>query len=642
MSFQAPKLLKKTIIHVLLCNIIFSLSESIELNGDSKLILNSLHNRVRYTTHICDRLKNAPPIVNHNNHEPLPDSGGVDSFENPGLAKDSSEPSNPVKRHAILRCYNHPPAQENNESNKPELITSEWQMKSTPVNNAYGNLHDHSTFQKSKVVGLKEIDLNSQKVIDQEPLYHTAPFLQKQNLISNNPKHSLLQSNLQDTKNKIKSLLSMPQHKLGEIISDKLVDESLHNKLAKPSLTLPSPPKFVKYPVINPLIQPTEVPTNVDTAGLIIDNNKKSNPLKLSPLLPHTPNINFYHKDLTVENKPFLSLPSIQPNKLKPVDILVYDRRVPPIVYRPTLPQFMQTPVIKPILVQKEESISSTSEQVQPNIGLQSQYPNIIKNGIAESTSQPILIEKENSISLPHKKPQEFISLPPTQFVKTTDIETFKPIKFIEKTVSIYLPYKKQQGSIDLSQATQFMKTSDSETVNKPITIEKEVKVSEPKEQKQPIVDLPLQATQLINTSDKESIYQETTGQTIESVNVPYEQKQSIINLSSPPQITEPFNSESTSQIVPSENEGSISSAYGQQQPVANFSPPPQLQQIKIQKEISIPLSYQKQMVTPLKVIKTINTELISQKKNSPYDQQQPIILPSPPPLTKTTASAYA
>jgi len=628
-----------------LWNFIFSLSESIDLNEDSKLLLNSLHDRVRYTTHICDRLKNSPPVVNHNNYEP---HSGVDNFENPGLAKDLSEPSNPVKRHAIIRCYNRSPAQENNEPNKPELITSEWQMKSTPVNNAYGDLYDHSMGQKSTVVGLKEIDINSQKVIDQEPLYHTVPFLQKGNLIGNNPQHSLLQSNLQDTKNKIKSLLSTPQHKLGEIISDKLVDESLHNKLAQPSLTLPLPSKFIKYPVINPSIQSPEILTNVDTAGLITESDKQSNPLKLSPLLPHVPNNNFYHKDLTVENKPFLSLPSIQLNKPKPVDIL-YDRRVPPIVYRPTLSQFKQTPVIKPTLpplfVQKEVSHPSINEQAQANIGLQSQYPKIIKNGIAESTSQPILTKKENLISLPFKKPQELIGSPPTQFAKTSDIETFKPITLIEKKVSIYLPYKKQQGLIDLSPPTQFMKTSNSEMKYKPIAIEKEVQVSELKEQKQPIVDLPPQAPQLINTPDKESIYKETPEQTVVSVNVPYEQNSSIIGLSSPPQITEPFNSESTSQIMPSENEFSMSSVYGQQQTVANFSPPPppQLQQIKIQKEISIPLSYQQQIVgAPIKLVKTINTELISQKKNGFSDQQKPIILPSPPPLTKTTTSAYA
>ncbi|XP_060869110.1 uncharacterized protein LOC132943950 [Metopolophium dirhodum] len=645
---MAPKLLRITIIHVLLWNLIFSLSESIELNEDSKLLLNSLHDRVRYTTHICDRLKNSPPVVNNNNYEPHSD--GVDHFENPGLAKDLSEPSNPVKRHAIIRCYNRSPAQENNESNKPELITSEWQMKSTPVNNAYGDLYDHSMGQKSKVVGLKEIDINSQKVIDQEPLYHTVPFLQKRNLIGNNPKHSLLQLNLEDTKNKIKSLISTPQHKLGEIISDKLVDESLHNKLAQPSLTLPLPSKFIKYPVINPLIQSPEILTNVDTAGLITDSDKHGDPLKPSPLLPQVPNNNFYHKDLTVENKPFLSLPSIQLNKPKPVDIL-YDRRVPPIVYRPTLSQFVQKPVIKPILppilVQKEVSYPSTNEQAQANIGLQSQYPKIIKNGIAESTSQPILIKKENPIPLPFKKPQELIGSPPTQFVKTSDIETFKPITFIEKKVSIYLPYKKQQGLIDLSPPTQFMKTSDTETKYKPITIEKEVQISEPKEQKQPIVDLSPQAPQLINTPDKESIYQETPGQTVVSVNEPYEQNPSIIGLSSPPPITELFNGESTSQIMPSENEFSMSSVYGQQQPIANFSPPPppppQLQQIKLQKEISIPVSYQQQIVgAPIKLVKTINTELISQKKNAFYDQQQPIILPSPPPLTKTSTSAYA
>jgi len=460
--------------------------------------------------------------------------------------------------------------------------------------------------QKSKFEGLKKIDINSQKEIDQEPFYHTVPFLQKGNLIGNNPKHPSLQLNLQDTKNKIKSLISAPQHKLGEIISDKLVDGSLHNKLAQPSLTLPLPPKFIKYPVTNPIIQANETLTNVDTAGLTTDSDKQSNPLKPYTLLPaHKPNNNFYHKNLTVENKPFLTLPSIP----KPIDIL-HDRRVPPIVYRPTLPQFIQTPVIKPILppilVQKEVSIPSTNEQPQANIGFTSQYPKIIKNAITESTSQPYYTEKEDSISFPHKKQQELFGSPPTEFIKTSDIEKFKPITVIEKKVSIYLPYKKQQEFIGLSPSTQFTKTSNTETVHKPITIEEEVKISAPKEQKQPTVDLPPQAPQLIKTPVKESsVYQETPGQTIESVNVPFEQHQSIINLSSPPQFTEPFYSESTSQIIPSESEASISSTYGQQKPIANFSPPPQLQHI-------------------------------------PYNQQQPIILPSPPPLTKTTTSAYA
>lgn len=640
---MAPKLLWIAIIHVLLWNFIFSLSESIELNEDGGLLLNSLRDRVRYTTHICDRLKNSSPVVNHNNYEPLPDSDGD---ENGRLAKDLSEPSNPVKRHAILRCYNRP-AQENHEPNNPDITTSEWQMKSTPVNDAYGDLYNHSTLQKPKVVDLKKIDINSQKVIDQEPLYHTVPLLTKGNFISQNPKHSLLQLNLQDTANKIKSLISTQQHKLGEKISDKLVDESLHNKLAKPSLTLSLPPKFTKYPVINPLIRPTEIVNNVDSAGLITDSDKQSNPPKLPQFLPHIPNNNSYQKDLIVKNKPFSPLSPIQFNKPKPVDIF-YDRHVPPIVYQPTLPSLIQTPVIKQILptvfVPKEVSISSTNERPQPNIGLTSQYPKIVK--IVGSTSQPTPIEKDVTISLPHKKPQEFIGLSlPTQFTKTSDTETnIKPIKIFEKKVSIYLPFKKQQESIDLSPPTQFIKTSETEKVHGPTTIEKEVSTSAPKEQKQPIAYLPPQDPQLIQTPDNESIYQETTDPTVVSVNVPYEEKQSTISSSSLSQITESYNSESTSQIMPSENAESTSSTYEQQQPIVNLSPPPppQLQQIKIQKEISIPLPYKQKIVAaPLQLVKTFNTELIPQKKNSLYVQQQPITLPSPPPLTKTTTSEY-
>jgi len=573
-----------TIIHVLLWNLIFSLSESIELNEDGGLLLNKLRDRVRYTTHICDRLKNSPPVVNHNNYEFFTNSDRDDNSKNSGLAKDLSEPSNPVKRHAILRCYNRPSAQENNEPNKPDLITSEWQMKSTPVDTAYGNLYDHPT-----VAGLQKIHINSQKVIDQEPLYHTVPLLQKGNLTEKNPKHSLLQLHLQDMTKKIKSLISTPQHKLGEIISDRyLVNESLHKKLAQPSVTQSLPPKLTKYPVVKP------------------DSENQSNPLKLSPLLPQIPNNNFDQKDFIIENKPFLSIPPIQLNKPKPVDLL-YDRHVPPIVYRPTLPPFINTPVIKPtlppIFLQKESSIPTTNERPQVNIGSTSQYPKIIKNGIAEPTSQPIQIEKK---------------------------------------VSIYFPYKKPQELIDLSPLKQFFKSPDTTTVHKPITIEKEVSTSVPKEQEQPIVDLSSQAPQVIQTPDKESIYQETSGQTIVSANVPYDQNQSTISLSSTPQINESFNSESTSQIIPSENEVSIPSTYGQQQPIVNFSTPPQLQQIKIQNEISTPLPYKQQIaVAPLKLVKVFNTELLSKKKNSLYDQQQPITLPSPPPLTKTTTSAY-
>jgi len=611
------------IIHVLLWNLIFSLSESIELNEDGGLLLNRLRDRVRYTTHICDRLKNSPPVVNHNNYQSLTNSDRDNNSENSGLAKDLSESSNPVKRHAILRCYNRQ-TQENNEPNKSDLITSEWQMKSTPLDNAYGNLYDHPA-----VVGLQKIDINSQKVIDQEPLYHTLPLLQKGNLTEKNSKHSLLQLNLQDITKKIKSLISTPQHKLGEIISDRLVDESLHSKLVQPSLTHSLPPKLSKYPVVKP------------------DSDKQSNPLKLSPLLPQIPNNNFYQKDFIIENKPFLSLPSIQLNKPKPVDIL-YDRHVPPTAYRPTLPPLMHTPVIKPtlpfILVQKESSIPTINERPQGNIGLISQYPKIMKNGIGESTSQPILIEKNNSIYFPHKKQQGLIDLSPsTQFIKTSDFETtINPITIFEKKVSIYLPYKKQQGLIDFSPPKQFIKTPDTKAVYKPITIEKEVLTSVPKEQEQPIVDLPSQAPQVTQTPDKESIYQETSGQTIVSASVPYDLNQPTISLSSPSQINEPFNSESISQIIPSENEVSISSTYEQQQPIVNFSTPPQLQQVKIQNEIPTPLPYMQQTaVAPVKLVKVFNTELLSKKKNSLYDQQQPITLPSPPPLTKTTTSAY-
>ncbi|KAL5242825.1 hypothetical protein ACI65C_010235 [Semiaphis heraclei] len=578
---MAPKLLWITIIHVLLWNFIFSLTESIELNEDEGLLLNRLGNRVRYTTHICDRLKNSPPVVNHNNYESLPNSHRVVNSENSGLAKDLSEPSNSVKRHAILRCYNRP-AQENNEPNKPDLITSEWQMKSTPVDNAYSNLYEHPT-----VADLQKIYINSQKVIDPKPLYHTVPLLQKRNFTEKNPKHSPLQLNLQEMTKKIKSLISTPQHKLGEVISDKLIDESLHSKLAQPSLTQPSPPKLTKYPVVKP------------------NSDNLSNPLTLSPLLPQIPNNNFdLQKDFIIENKPFLSLTPIQLNKPKPVDLL-YDRHVPPMAYRPTLPSLIHTPVIKPtfppILLQKESPIPTTNERPQGNIGSTFQYPKIIKNGIAEPTSQPILIEKK---------------------------------------VSIYLPYKKQQELINLSPLQQFFKTPDTKTVRKPITIEKEVSTSVPKEQEQAIVDLPSQAPQVIQTPDKQSNYQETSGQTIVSANVPY--GQSTISLSSPPQINEYFNSESTPQIIPSDNEVSISSTYGQQQPIVSFSTPSQLQQIKIQNEISTPLPYTQQTaVAPLKLVKAFNTELLSKKQNSLYDQQQPITLPSPPPLTKTTTSAY-
>ncbi|XP_029342200.1 uncharacterized protein LOC115033558 [Acyrthosiphon pisum] len=425
----------------------------------------------------------APPVVDHNNYEPLPDLYGVDNFENLGLAKDSSEPSYPVKRHAILPCHNHP-ALENNKPYKSNLITSEWKMKSTPVDNAYGDL----MVKKSKVAGLKKIEINSQK-LNHEPLHRTLPLLQKENLIGENPKHSLLQLNLQDKENQIKSLISTPQHiKLNEIISDKLVDETLHNKLTQPSLTLPVPYKSIKYPLNDQLIQPTEIHNNIDTAGLITDSDKQSNPLKLSPLLPHIPN---NQNDL--KNKPSSTFPSVQFNKPKPVDIL-RDR---------SPSQLIQTPAIKPvhlpIIVQKEVSLSSVSQRPQANIDSSSQYPKIIKNDIAESTSQPILI------SLSHNKQKESIDVPPSKSIKTSDTEMVnKPITIIEKKVSIYYPHQKSQDSIDLPPPKQLMKISNTETVNKPIKIEKkEISISAPNEQKQPIIDLPPQAPQLIKTPDQ-------------------------------------------------------------------------------------------------------------------------------------------
>lgn len=649
---MAPKLLLITIIHALLWNFIFSLSENVELNKDGETSLSNLHDRVWYTTHIRDCLKNSPLVADHKNYETLSGSDRVDSFENLDLAKDLSKPLRHVKRHAILRCHNIP-AQENNEPNKPvDPTTSEWQMKSTPVNEAYGELYDQMTIQKSKFANLKKIDLNSHKMVYQEPLHHTGPVIQKIDLIDKNSKPSQLQLSLQDKRNKIKSLISTPQHKLGEIIQDKLIDESIHNKLAQPSLTLPLPPKFIKYPVINPLIRPVEIPNTVDTAVLMTDNDNQSNPLKPSPHSPHIiPNNNFYQK---AENKPFLSLPPIQFNKSKPVEIS-YDKRVPPIAYLPKPPQFIQIPIIKPIVppifVQKEVSILPVTERPQPNIGSSSQYPKTIKNGIAQSTFQPILNEKEVSFSLPHNKQQALIDFSSTQIKKTSNIETVnKPIAIIEKQVSIYFPHKKPQQFIGLSPPTkQLIKTSDKETSHKPTVIENEVLMSPPNEQKQPFVDLSQQAPQLVNIPDKEIFYPTTpASQTMVPANVPYEQKQSIISLPSIPQITETFYNESTPQSLPIENEVSMSTPYGQQQPIVNYlppPPPPQFQQIKIQKEISIPLSYPKPKVdAPLKLIKTFNADLISQsqqKKKSLNDQQQPIVLPSPPPLTKTTTSDY-
>jgi len=696
---MAPKSLWITIIHVLLWSFIFSVTESIELNEAEDLLLNDFSDRVRFTTHICDRLKNLPPpAVYNNNDEPLSDSDSDGNFENPGLVKDLSKAVNPVKRHASLRCYNlH--TQENNEPNKQDpSITNEWQMKSTPVNNAFGaNLpNDLLVAQKPNVVDLKKIDINFHKMVHQEPLHSTVSLLQKGNLIGENPKHALLQLNLQDKTNKIKSLISAPQHKLVDVIPVKLLDESLQNKFVKPSLTFPSPPKLIKSPVSHSLLQPTELHNNNgNTAVLTIDNDKQKNPSKLIQLSPH--NIPFkdaYQKDSLIEKKPLLSaVPFIQINKPKPVEILD-DKHVPPIAYRPTSPQYIKIPVIKPVFVptfiQKEVSISPANEQPQvTNIGLLSQ-PKITKNGIAESTSQPNLIEKEVSISLPYKKqqglidllsPAQFIKtsdkeivhkpieiekevsiplpykkqqglidlLSPAQFIKTSDKEiVHKPIK-IEKEVSIPLPYKKQQGLIDLLSPAQFIKTSDKEIVHKPIEIEKEVSISEPNgQQKQPIIDLPQQIPIFIRTPDKDSLSQAIPGQTIVSVNAPYEQKQPIISLPSPPQVTETFNSESTSQIIPIQKEVSTSASYVQQQPLVDFPPPPpQFQQIKIQKEISIPLRHQQQKIgAPLELVNSFNSELISQtisqKKNSLYDQQKPIILPSPPPLIKTTTSAYA
>ncbi|XP_060861897.1 uncharacterized protein LOC132938958 [Metopolophium dirhodum] len=475
-NHSSPKLLLITITQVLLWNLIFCQSKSVELNKDSELLCD----RVRYSTYKCDCLKNRPPVVDHNNYEPLTGLYGVDNFENLGLAKDSSKPSYPVKRHAILRCHNRP-ALENNKPYKPNLITSEWKMKSTPVDNAYGDL----MVKKSKVVGLKKIEINSQKM-NHEPLHRTLPLLQKGNLVSENPKHSLLPINLQDKANQIKSLTFTPQHRLDEIISDKLVDETLHNKPTQPSLTLPLPYKSIKYPVNNQLIQPTEIHNNIDTAGLITDSDKQSNPLKLSQLLPHIPN---NQNDL--KNKPFSTFSSVQFNQPKPVDILLRDR---------SPSQLIQTPAIKPIhlpiIVQKEVSLS-VNERPQANIDSSSQYPKIIKNGIAESTSQPIVI------SLSHNKQEESIDFPPSKSIKSSDTETVnKPITIIEKKVSIYYPHQKPQDSIDLSPPKQFMKISNPETEHKPIKIEKkEISISAPNEQKQPIIDLPPQAPQLIKTT---------------------------------------------------------------------------------------------------------------------------------------------
>jgi len=301
------------------------------------------------------------------------------------------------------------------------------------------------------------------------------------------------------------------------------------------------------------------------------DYDQYSNPLKLLPLSPQIPIQNIYQKHSTISNKPFITHPLLQPNKTK-LEEISFDKRVPPIAYRPSPSQFMHVPVMKPVLlpnfVQKEGP--SANEGPQANIGLSSS-PKITQNGIIEPTSQPIVIKKEVSISLPHIKQQQLIESSPV------------PV-------------------------TQFIKTPDKKTVNKPITIEKEVSISAPK-------------GQLAKTPDQETI-QQTTGQTMVSVNVPYEQQQSIINLPPIYQITETFDGESTSQKIPVEKEVSISAPYYEQpaQPIVNLSP--QLQQIKLQKEISIPLPYQKKNIGLSEPLK-------------------PKILPSPPPLLKTSTSGY-
>ncbi|XP_025208855.1 uncharacterized protein LOC112604166 [Melanaphis sacchari] len=608
---MATKLLWITIIHVLLWNLIFSVTESIELDGFKDLSSNNFRDRVRFTTHICDRLKDSPPpVAYHNNDESLSDSDS-----DAGLVKDMSKAVNPVKRHASLRCYIHN-TQENKEPNNLDpSITSEWQMKSTPANNGFGaDLYDHSIVQKPKVVNLKDVDINAHQGL----LYSKKPFLQKGNLIGEIPNHKQLQLNLQDKTNKIKSLMSAPQHKFVNIIPDKLLDESLHTKLVQPSLTFPLPAKFIKSPLTDSLLRPIDTHnSNGDSAVLTVDNDKKKDPLILTPPSLHNiPNKNVYQKDSTVEKKPLLmSFPSIQINKPKPVEISD-DKHIPPIAYRPSppspVPQYIKAPVTKPIFVpifvNKGVITSPEKERPQANIG-SLLHSKIIKNGITEPTSQPILIEKK---------------------------------------VTIALPQKKQPGLIDLLSPTQFIKTPETDIVHKPIKIEKDASISEQNGQKQQIIDyLSPQTPQFIKTPDKESSYQGTSEQTIVSVNAPYEQKQSIINLPSPPQITGNFNSESASQIMPIQKEVSTFATYIQQQPLVEFSPPPEFQKIKIQKEVSISLPNQEKKIvdSPPNLINSFNTEFmsqsISQKKNSLYDQQKPIILPSPPPLIKTTTSAY-
>lgn len=637
---MAPKLLWITIIHVLLWNFIFSVTESIEVNGAEDLLLkNSFRDRVRYSTHICDRLKNSPPplVAYHNNEELLSSPDSDVNLENPGLIKDLTKGVNPVKRHVSLRCYNHHTQENNEPNNQDPSVISEWQMKSTPVNDAFHA--DFSAVQKPKVVDLKKIDINLHKVIHQEPLHSAIPQLQKGNLIGENSKHSLPQLNLQDETNKIKSLISVPQHKYADIEPDQLFNGNLHKKFVLPSLTFPLPSKFIKSPITHSLSRPTEIHnTNVDTAVLTTENYQQSDPSKLTP--HNIPNKNVYQKDSIVEKKPGLSLSSIQINKLRPVEV-PDDKRVPPIAYRPTSPHYIQIPEIKPLLipifVRKVVSISPQSEQPQANIDLLS-HSKIIKNGITESTAQPILIEKEVPVPLQHKKNSGLIDW----FLSKHDLKTpgaelaHKPVS-IEKEGSIYFPKKKQQELIDLSSSTQLIKTPDAEIVHKPNTIEKEVSISESNSQKQPIIDLSPQTPQFVNIPDKESLYQTTPGQPILPINVPYEQKQSLINLPSLSQVTETFNSESTSQMVPIQKEVSTSATYGEPQRFFDFSPPPRFQQLKINKEISIPLpSQQKRIVAPLELINSFNPKLISQKKSVLYDQQKPIILPSPPPLIKT------
>ncbi|KAF0752908.1 proline-rich extensin-like protein EPR1, partial [Aphis craccivora] len=574
----APKLLWITIIHVLLWNFIFSVTESIEVNGAEDLLLkNSFRDRVRYSTHICDRLKNSPPplVAYHNNEELLSSSDSDVNLENPGLTKDLTKGVNLVKRHVSLRCYNHHTQENNEPNNQDPSVTSEWQMKSTPVNDAFDA--DFSAVQKPKVVDLKKIDINLHKVIHQEPLHSAIPQLQKGNLIGENSKYSLPQLNLQDETNKIKSLISVPQHKYADIKPDQLFNGNLHKKLVLPSLTFPLPSKFIKSPIPHSLSRPTQIHnTYVDTAVLTTENYQQSDPSKLTP--HNIPNKNVYQKDSIVEKKPGLSLSSIQINKPKPLEV-PDDKRVPPIAYRPTSPHYIQIPEIKPLLipifVRKVVTISPQSERPQANIDLLS-HSKIIKNGITESTAQPILIEKEVPVSLQHKNNSGLIDW----FLSKNDLKT-TGAKWPHK------PVKKQQELIDLSSSTQLIKTPDAEIVHKPTTIEKEVSISESNSQKQPIIDLSSQTPQFVNIPDKESLYQTTPGQPILPINAPYEQKQSIINLP--------------------------------------------------------PLSQVTETVAPLELINSFNPKLISQKKSTLYDQQEPIILPSPPPLIKTTTtSAYA